>query len=177
LAGGVNELIDSLEYAMALAKYETVSHSVRFCAQLRSEYGRRNYVLAQVERALREDRFSSLFSRVRLRDEAFYRGEVLLRLNEENGRPFRRRVYPAGDRGGACHQARLMVLEKTCRFLCDNQDVGWLSVNISSQQNEFDETVRRLETLLEKYRIPPAASSWRSRSACSWTTWKKRAQR
>lgn len=157
LAGGVNELTDSLEYAMRLAKYETVSHSVRFCAQLRSEYGRRNYVLAQVERALREDRFFLFIQPVfDCATKRFTGGEVLLRLNEENGRPIPPGEFiPLAIEAGLATKLGWMVLEKTCQFLHNNKDVGWLSVNISSQQNEFDETVRRLETLLEKYRILP----------------------
>lgn len=157
LASGVNELIDSLEYAMRLAKYETSSHAVRFCAQLRSEYGRRNYVLAQVERALREDRFFLFIQPVfDCEKKRFSGGEVLLRLNEENGRPIPPGEFvPLAIEAGLADKLGWMVLEKTCRFLSENRDVGWLSVNISSQQNEFDETVRRLEMLLEKYGIPP----------------------
>ncbi|MPM77842.1 putative signaling protein [bioreactor metagenome] len=50
-----------------------------------------------------------------------------------------------------------MVMEKTCRFLQANAhvNVGWLSINISAQQDEFDDTVRHLEMLLEKYQIDP----------------------
>ena len=157
LASGVNELIDSLEYAMRLAKYETASHEVRFCAQLRSEYGRRNYVLAQMERALREDRFFLFIQPVfDCERKRFMGGEVLLRMNEENGRPIPPGEFiPLAIEAGLADKLGWMVLEKTCRFLSENRDVGWLSVNISSQQNEFDETVRRLEMLLEKYGVSP----------------------
>ncbi len=52
-----------------------------------------------------------------------------------------------------------MVMEKTFRFLQEHADteLGWLSINISSQQDEFDDTVRHLGELLEKYKIDPCS--------------------
>ena len=156
-AADINELIASLEYAMRLAKSDVNNKPVRFNGLLRSEFGRRNYVILQMERSLREDRFFLFIQPIY--DCALKRyigGEVLLRMNEENGRPIPPGEFiPLAIETGSATELGWMVLEKTCRFLSANRDVGWLSVNISSQQNEFDETVRRLETLLEKYEIQP----------------------
>lgn len=156
-AADVNELIASLEYAMRLAKCDVNNKLVRFSGVLRGEFGRRNFVLSQMERSLREGRFFLYIQPIY--DCALQRyigGEVLLRMNEENGRPIPPGEFiPLAIETGLATELGWMVLEKTCRFLSLNRDVGWLSVNISSQQNEFDETVRRLETLLEKYDIPP----------------------
>ncbi len=156
-AADINELIASLEYAMRLAKSNLNNKIVRFSGVLRSEFGRRNFVLSQMERSLREGRFflyiQPIYDCVLKR---YIGGEVLLRMNEENGRPIPPGEFiPLAIETGMATELGWMVLEKTCRFLSLNRDVGWLSVNISSQQNEFDETVRRLETLLEKYDIPP----------------------
>ncbi|HWP21496.1 MAG TPA: EAL domain-containing protein [Candidatus Cryosericum sp.] len=156
-AADINELIASLEYAMRLAKCDVNNKLVRFSGVLRGEFGRRNFVLSQMERSLREGRFFLYIQPIY--DCALQRyigGEVLLRMNEENGRPIPPGEFiPLAIETGLATELGWMVLEKTCRFLSLNRDVGWLSVNISSQQNEFDETVRRLETLLEKYDIPP----------------------
>lgn len=156
-AADINELIASLEYAMRLAKCDVNNRLVRFTGVLRGEFGRRNFVLSQMERSLREGRFflyiQPIYDCVLKR---YIGGEVLLRMNEESGRPIPPGEFiPLAIETGMATELGWMVLEKTCRFLSLNRDVGWLSVNISSQQNEFDETVRRLETLLEKYDIPP----------------------
>lgn len=159
-ATGVDELIAALEYSMRIAKSDAAAGGVvRYSAQLRSEFGRRNYVLSQMERALAEDRFFIYVQPVfDCRKKRFTGGEVLLRLNEKNGRPISPGEFiPLAIEAGIATELGWMVLEKTCRFISENRDAGidWLSVNISSQQNEFDETVRRLEKLLEKYDIPP----------------------
>lgn len=156
-AADINELIASLEYAMRLAKCDVNNKLVRFSGVLRGEFGRRNFVLSQMERSLREGRFflyiQPIYDCILKR---YIGGEVLLRMNEDNGRPIPPGEFiPLAIETGMATELGWMVLEKTCRFLSLNRDVGWLSVNISSQQNEFDETVRRLETLLEKYDIPP----------------------
>ena len=54
---GVDELIASLEYATRLAKEDPNGKPVRFSDRLRSQFARRNYVIAQMEKALRDDLF------------------------------------------------------------------------------------------------------------------------
>jgi diguanylate cyclase (GGDEF)-like protein len=158
-ADGVDELIDSLEYAARLAKSAVPKVPVRFNSALRNEFGRRNYVINQMETALREDRFFLCIQPVYdCERKRFTGGEVLLRLNESNGRPIPPGEFiPIAIEYGIATELGLMVLEKTCQFLSENRcdEIGWLSVNISSQQYEFDETVRRLEELLGKYSVPP----------------------
>jgi len=159
-ASSVDELIAALEYSMRIAKRDVTRGGVlRFDAQLRSEFGRRNYVLSQLEDALKEDNFFIHIQPVYdCCKKRFTGGEVLLRLNEKNGRPISPGEFiPLAIEAGIATELGWMVLEKTCRFISENRsaNVDWLSVNISSQQNEFDETVRRLELLLEKYNIPP----------------------
>jgi len=133
---------------------------VRFDKKLRNEFGRRNYVLSQLETALKKDRFFLYFQPVYDCEQRRYTGgEVLLRLNEESGLPISPGEFiPLAIESGIANVLGWMVLEKTCRFLHDNADSGieWLSVNVSAQQYEFDETFRRLEVLLEQYQIPPS---------------------
>lgn len=158
-AAGVEELIDSMEYATRLAKRAVPQNPVRFNSALRNEFGRRNYVISQMESALKEDRFFLYIQPVYdCEQKRFTGGEVLLRLNESNGRPISPGEFiPIAIEYGIATELGWMVLEKTCRFLSDNRDsdIGWLSVNISAQQYEFDETVRRLEELLGKYHVAP----------------------
>jgi len=159
-AASVDELIAALEYSVRIAKNDVSRGGVvRFDAQLRSEFGRRNYVLSQLEYALAEDNFFIYIQPVYdCRKKRFTGGEVLLRLNEKNGRPISPGEFiPLAIEAGIATELGWMVLEKTCRFISENKAAGieWLSVNISSQQNEFDETAHRLELLLEKYDIPP----------------------
>jgi diguanylate cyclase (GGDEF)-like protein len=158
----VDELIAALEYSVRIAKKdETAGGVVRFDGQLRSAFGRRNYVLAQMERALAQERFFIYIQPVYdCAKKCFSGGEVLLRLNEDSGRPISPGEFiPLAIEAGIATELGWMVLEKTCRFISENRhmSVDWFSVNISSQQNEFDETVRRLELLLEKYDIPPSS--------------------
>ncbi len=156
-ASGVDELVDSLEYATRLAKSSVPKAPVRFSSALRNEFGRRNFVINQMESALREDRFFLYIQPVYdCEQKRFTGGEVLLRLNESNGRPISPGEFiPIAIEYGIATELGWMVLEKTCRFLSENSDadIGWLSVNISAQQYEFDETARRLEQLLSKYNV------------------------
>ena len=159
MAVGVDELIGSLEYAIRVAKNEPSGKPVRFDARLQAEFRRRIYVGARMEAALRDDNFFLNFQPVYCtKKQQFSGGEVLLRLNEENGRPIPPGEFiPIAIESGIATQLGWMVMEKTCRFLQEHADenVGWLSINVSSQQDEFDDTVRHLEMLLEKYQIDP----------------------
>lgn len=158
-ASSVDELMGSLEYAMLVAKKERSGKPIRFDARLQTEFRRRTYIAARMEAALREDsfflNFQPVYNTIR---QQFAGGEVLLRLNEENGRPISPSEFiPIAIESGIATQLGKMVMEKTCRFLQANAraNVGWLSINISAQQDEFDDTVRHLEMLLEKYQVDP----------------------
>ncbi len=159
LAAGVDELIGSLEYSMLLAKNERTGKPVRFNEKLRTEFRRRTYVAARMEAALRDDGFFLNFQPVyNTLHQQFSGGEVLLRLNEENGRPISPAEFiPIAIESGIATQLGKMVMEKTCKFLQKYADanLGWLSINVSAQQDEFDDTVRHLEMLLEKYQVDP----------------------
>lgn len=159
-AAGVDAVIASLEYAMRLAKKELSEKPVRFSLRLKNEFARRNYIIKQMEKALREDLFflniQPVYDTVQQR---FTGGEVLLRLNEDNGLPISPGEFiPIAIDNGIATKLGLMVMEKACQFLQANQhlDFGWLSINVSSQQDEFDETVQHLELLLDQYGVDPA---------------------
>ncbi|MDD4311888.1 MAG: GGDEF domain-containing phosphodiesterase [Eubacteriales bacterium] len=156
-AVGVDEVIASLEYATRLAKEDPTGKPVRFSDQLKNQFARRNYVISQMEKALQQDLFFLNIQPVYdIKKQRFTGGEVLLRLNEDNGMPISPGEFiPIAIETGIATKLGLMVMEKTCRFLHANQDIdiGWLSINISSQQDEFDETVHHLEMLLEQYDI------------------------
>ena len=152
-------MIASLEYATRLAKEDPNGKPVRFSDRLRSQFARRNYVIAQMEKALRDDLFFLNIQPVYdIRQQRFTGGEVLLRLNEDNGMPISPGEFiPIAIETGIATKLGLMVMEKACQFLHTNQllEIGWLSINISSQQDEFDETVHHLEMLLDQYQIAP----------------------
>ena len=158
-AANVDEVIASLEYATRLAKEDPNGKPVRFSDRLRSQFARRNYVIAQMEKALRDDLFFLNIQPVYdIRQQRFTGGEVLLRLNEDNGMPISPGEFiPIAIETGIATKLGLMVMEKACQFLHTNQllEIGWLSINISSQQDEFDETVHHLEMLLDQYQIAP----------------------
>ncbi|MCE5188171.1 MAG: EAL domain-containing protein [Eubacteriales bacterium] len=158
-ASGIDELIDSLEYAMRVAKLELSGRPVRFDCVLQERFRRRNYISTRMDTALREDGFYLNYQPVyNTEHQRFSGGEVLLRLNEENGRPIPPAEFiPIAIENGIATKLGKMVMEKTCRFLQEHSDleIGWLSINVSSQQDEFDDTVRHLEMLLEKYQIDP----------------------
>ena len=158
-AAGVDEVIASLEYATRLAKQDPNGKPVRFSERLKNQFSRRNYVISQMEKALREDLFFLNIQPVYdIKHQCFTGGEVLLRLNEDNGMPISPGEFiPIAIEIGIATELGLMVMEKVCKFLQANQnsDIGWLSINVSSQQDEFDETVHHLEMLLEQYAVAP----------------------
>jgi EAL domain-containing protein (putative c-di-GMP-specific phosphodiesterase class I) len=98
-----------------------------------------------MEKALQQDTFFLNIQPVYdIKQQRFTGGEVLLRLNEDNGMPISPGEFiPIAIETGIATKLGLMVMEKACRFLQANQDIdiGWLSINISSQQDEFDVTV------------------------------------
>ncbi len=158
-AGNVDEIVASLEYATRIAKQDLAGRPVRFSECLKSEFSRRNYVIAQMLKALENDLFFLNIQPVYdIRQQRFTGGEVLLRLNEDNGMPISPGEFiPLAIENRIATRLGLMVMEKVCRFLQANKDVslGWLSINVSSQQDEFDETVQHLEMLLERYGVEP----------------------
>lgn len=158
-ASGVDDVIASLEYATRLAKLDTNGRPVRFSVRLKNEYNRRNFVMAQMEKALKEDLFFLNIQPVYdVLHQRFTGGEVLLRLNEDNGLAISPGEFiPIAIESGIATKLGLMVMEKVCQFLQKNREIdfGWLSINISSQQDEFDETVHHLEMLLDQYGVDP----------------------
>lgn len=158
-AAGVDEVIASLEYATRLAKQDPNGKPVRFSARLKEQFARRNYVIAQMEKALREDLFYLNIQPVYdIKLQCFSGGEVLLRLDEDSGRPISPGEFiPIAIEIGIATKLGMMVMEKVCQFLQANNsaEIGWLSINVSSQQDEFDDTVHHLEMLLEHYGVEP----------------------
>jgi len=158
-AADVDDVIASLEYATRLAKEDPNGKPVRFSNRLRNQFARRNYVIDQMEKALRDDLFFLNIQPVYdIQQQRFTGGEVLLRLNEDNGMPISPGEFiPIAIETGIATKLGLMVMEKACKFLQANRDleIGWLSINISSQQDEFDETVHHLEMLLDQYQVAP----------------------
>lgn len=158
-AVGVDEVSASLEYATRLAKQSANGRPVRFSDQLKRQFLRRNFVISQMEKALKQDLFYLNIQPVfDIKLQRFTGGEVLLRLNEDNGMPISPGEFiPIAIETGIATRLGLMVMEKACKFLQRNQDldIGWLSINISSQQDEFDETVHHLEMLLDQYGVAP----------------------
>ncbi|HAX39271.1 MAG TPA: hypothetical protein DCY10_00055 [Clostridiales bacterium] len=158
-ASGVDEVIASLEYATRLAKQDPNGKPVRFSEQLKQQFARRSYVISQMEKALREDLFFLNIQPVfDIRRQKFTGGEVLLRLNEDSGRAISPGEFiPIAIETGIATELGLMVMEKACAFLqaSKNTNIGWLSINVSSQQDEFDETVHHLQILLDQYGIEP----------------------
>ena len=156
-ASGVDEVIASLEYATRLAKQDPNGKPVRFSERLKKQFARRSYVISQMGKALREDLFFLNIQPVfDIRRQGFTGGEVLLRLNEDNGRSISPGEFiPIAIETGIATELGLMVMEKTCAFLRAHRsaDIGWLSINVSSQQDEFDETVHHLEMLLDQYGV------------------------
>lgn len=158
-ASDVDEVIASLEYATRLAKEDPNCRPVRFTNRLKEQFERRNYIVARMDKALREDHFFLNIQPVYdIKHQRFTGGEVLLRLNDDSGRPISPGEFiPIAIETGLATKLGLMVMEKVCKFLQENRDtdLGWLSINVSSQQDEFDETVHHLEMLLEQYGIEP----------------------
>ena len=159
-AADVNELIGAMEYAARLAKDDPSGRSVRYDNRMCSEYGRREYVGGLLEPALKNDRFFLYFQPIYdCKKKRMTSGEVLLRLNEENGRPVSPGEFiPLAMETGIISDLNKMVLDKTCRFLSEHrgENIGWLSVNVSAQQHELEGTIELVRDLLQKYDIPPS---------------------
>lgn len=160
MVSDVNTLIASLEYATRIAKSRGPGTAVRFDKRMKSEFGRRNYIISQLEPAVREDRFYINFQPVYDMQERTLNGaEALVRLNEpESGRPISPGEFiPLAEETGIVVDIGWIVMEKVLRFLSEHPELPlrWVSVNISAQQYQSEGFVERIARLLKQYRVNP----------------------
>ncbi len=158
-AGSVELLIASLEYAIRLSKLREDGAPVRFSKHLRSEYGRRVYLTEQLNDAFADDRYLLRFQPIiDAVTEAPVGAEVLIRMREASGGIIMPGEFiPLADETGVTTRIGWLVLEKAARFLAEHRGEGipWLSVNISGEQYEREESVRRVCSVLSRYDIAP----------------------
>lgn len=159
-ARDTNELIDSLEYAIRIAKSADNGAFIHFDQQMRHELGRRNYVISLLEPALANDRFFLHFQPVVDTQSGRVVGaEALLRLADETGASVSPAEFiPLAEESGVIGLISWMVLEKVCAFLAEHPHNGpeWISVNMSASQYGQDEIVPRLLDTLARYQVPSA---------------------
>ncbi|MDO4572359.1 MAG: EAL domain-containing protein [Clostridia bacterium] len=156
----VNDMIRSLEYASRLAKDRGEGTVLRFDKQLKSAFGRRNYVIGLLKRAMEEDRFFLHFQPIYERESGrLCSAEALLRLNEDNGTPIPPGEFiPLAEETGQVEEIGWIVLERVLCFLSTHRDLPlkWISVNISAQQYQAPRFAERIRALLERYAVAPS---------------------
>lgn len=157
-ASSVNEIISYLEYGARLSKSGEGGGAVRFDKQLRNRIGRRNYVVAQFERALMKDRCFWQYQPVYdCKQKRFVGAELLSRFIDESGATVMPGEFiPLAEEVGLVNTLDHMTIEAACRFLSAHREegIGWLSVNVTGM--EYREPTARawLYSVLERYGLP-----------------------
>lgn len=156
----VNEMIASLEYATRLAKQRGDGATVRFDKQLKSAFGRRNYVIELLNSAMREDRFYLNFQPVYDCNAGCLNGaEALVRLREDSGSPVSPGEFvPLAEESGLVVDIGWLVMERVLAFIQAHSDLPlkWISVNVSAQQYQSPEFVEKIASLMQQYGVGPS---------------------
>ena len=158
-AKSINELIDSLEYAVRQAKAEKRGRVIHFDSRLRNNAGRFHYVLSQMTDTP-DDRFFVVFQPVHDSKSGLPCGaEALVRLRDENGRTIMPGEFiPLAEESGYVGAIDWFVVNKACQFLSEHRDMGveWISVNLTPLVDSGLVVEQALQ-LLEKYDLPASA--------------------
>lgn len=158
-AGDADSLIVSLEYAARFAKQRGDGAPVRFDKQMKNEFGRRVYLISQLEAAFLHDRYLLRFQPVVEADtERPVGAEALVRMCEENGAIVSPVEFiPLAEEIGLAPRIGWLVMEMTLRFLSEQRPaaVEWISVNVTAQQYLEPDAVEHVCALLARYDVPP----------------------
>lgn len=154
-----NRLIDSLEYATRLAKYGD-DKVVRFNELISRQLTRRNYVLSMLKTAFIENLFFMNYQPIYdCEHERIISAEALVRLQDRDSVVMMPSEFvPLAEESGMIVELSWVVMEKTCRFLSEQNDeisIESISINLPPQQFVEEDMVNKTLALLQKYHVNP----------------------
>lgn len=88
--------------------------------------------------------------------QGYFKAEVLLRYNDENGRIFPpKKFIHAATQFNVSREVDLYVIESFCQFMQGHQTETIYSINISGSTVRYPQFFNSVKTLLNKYRVNP----------------------
>lgn len=159
-----NHQVEQLNYMLSYRKSEEESTRLFFDDELKARYERKNYVLNEVRKAIRDESFVLYFQPVySCREDKFLTAEVLLRLFLEDGTSIPPGEFiPIAEEYNLSDEISWFVLKKSMQFVREHPKfpLDSISINMSLQQmrpayiNEKVEYVRQMYgSMLDKIRI------------------------
>lgn len=152
--------IDRARYAMRRLHNQENAFFLEYDEKMSREYGLKQYVLNNVEKAVREGYIQVFYQPVVWAQDGSIAGcEALARwIDPEMGFLSPAAFIPALEEGRQIHKLDLCIYEQVCKRIRDSLDQGLpvfsTSLNFSRLDFELMDAVGELEALVEKYRVP-----------------------
>ena len=144
-----NLLIEQLDYLISCTEEAEENMVLFFDEERKAMFERQNYVLAEVKKAIREERFTLYFQPVySCSEKRFVTAEALLRLITEDGAMISPGEFiPLAEENGLIDDISWLVLKKCCQFISEHMDMPLesISMNMSIQQMDvqiFDKIIQ-----------------------------------
>ena len=144
-----NLLIEQLEYLISCVEHEEENQILFFDEEHKSMFERKNYVLTEVKKAIKEEAFKIYYQPVySCKEKRFVTAEALLRLVASDGNMISPGEFiPLAEENGLIDDISWLVLKKCCQFISENIDMPLdsISMNMSIQQLDvqiFDKIVQ-----------------------------------
>lgn len=144
-----NLLIEQLDYLISCTEEAEENMVLFFDEERKGMFERQNYVLAEVKKAIQEERFTLYFQPVySCSEKRFVTAEALLRLITEDGTMISPGEFiPLAEENGLIDDISWLVLKKCCQFISEHMDMPLesISMNMSIQQMDvqiFDKIIQ-----------------------------------
>lgn len=161
-AASVGELVEILDYSMALAK-KTKKGSVSYASDMNLDKIRRDKAVEKaVKLAMDRDEIMVHYQPIYSVEKGAYNSaEALVRLkDEELGWISPDEFIPLAEKNGFIVEMGDMILDKVCRFIHDfnlkESSIEYIEVNISTVQLIHQDFADRVKNILERYDVEPA---------------------
>lgn len=161
-AADVGELVEVLDYSMALAK-KTKKGGISYASDMNLDVVRRDKdVEKAVKLAMDRDEIMVHYQPIySVKKGAYNSAEALVRLkDEELGWVSPDEFIPLAEKNGLIVELGDMILDKVCRFIHDfnlkESSIEYIEVNISTVQLAHGDFTDRVKNILEKYDVEPS---------------------
>lgn len=161
-AADVGELVEILDYSMALAK-KTKKGTVCYATEMNLDKIRRDKAVEKaVKLAMDRDEIMVHYQPIySVGKGAYNSAEALVRLkDEELGWIPPDEFIPIAEKNGFIIDMGDMILEKVCKFIRDfnlkESNIEYIEVNISTVQMIHRDFADRVKNILEKYDVEPS---------------------
>ena len=157
---GARHAIDRARYAMRRLRNREYAFFLEYDEKMSKEYSTRQYILNNVEKAVREGYIQVFYQPVVWSQDGSIAGcEALARwIDPEMGFLSPGAFIPALEEGRQIHKLDLCIYELVCKRIRDSIDQGLpvfaTSLNFSRLDFELMDAVGELEALVKKYDVP-----------------------